>query len=157
MKFTLTESEKNEIRVLYNLNEQGFFDALTKGKNTAEKAIKFEPKNSKSPTELAFKGKRASEVEDIYKVEFIGKPIVHGNFIEFNIREVSKKGLSDGDESLREYTIRYSCNNRTVTRDDGKLLYVIKVSGSQKHEDYLDFDNNVNPDVDNYFKQFCDV
>ena len=39
MKFTITESEKNEIRGLYNLNEQGFFDAFKSGKDVADKKI----------------------------------------------------------------------------------------------------------------------
>ena len=139
MKFTITESEKNEIRGLYNLNEQGFFDSFKSGKKSGEKPIILS-KNY----EIGFhNNKRGDEnvTEKPLKLTLLSGPeniVVDGDTITVRLKKYSGKG-----EDF--YTLIYKCSTDTLTREDGYELYQVS-SASDDVESLKD-----------KIKSFCNV
>jgi hypothetical protein len=119
MKFRITESEKNEIRGLYDLNEQGFFNASKLGKKSGEKAIIISKKY-----EIGFhNNKRGDEnvTEKPVSLIFYDGPdniTVDGDTITVRLKKYSGEG-----ENF--YTLIYKCSTDTLTREDGYELYKV--------------------------------
>ena len=143
MKFTITESEKNEIRGLYNLNEQGFFDAFKSGKDVADKKIILK----KNTYEVGFtndKKGRDSIVEKPLKLTLLSGPeniVVDGDTISAKLENKYKK-----DDENRFYTVIYRCSDDSIIRNDGFNLYRVSYSSDDDTQSLKD-----------ELKKFCDV
>ena len=145
MKFIITESEKNEIRGLYNLNEQGFIDAFFGGvKSGEEKAIilrkntyyiGFEEDINRASKEVDGPGHFtiiSNQAEDI---------VGEGNTIKLTLQEIY------GDKrDKREYNVIYNCSSDELKSDNGFVAY----NGSMQTPDDL-------TDLKNEISKFCNV
>jgi len=115
MRFIVTESEKNNIKQLYNLNEQGVIDALFSGfKSGKEKSIVITKdnfyvgfyssiRNTEKPEKLRLRG----GPENIVK---------SGNVITAKLQNT----YSSGED---EYIVEYTCSDNKIKRQDGYELY----------------------------------
>lgn len=143
MKFTITESEKNEIRGLYNLNEQGFFDAFKSGKDVADKQIILR----KDTYEIGFTNdKRGSDniVEKPLKLTLSDGPeniVVDGDTITVKLENNYQE-----DDEKRFYTVIYRCSNDSIIRDDGFNLYRVSYISNDDVQSLKD-----------ELKKFCNV
>lgn len=119
MKFIITESEKNEIRSLYNLNEQGIIDALFGGvKSGEEKAIIIR----KDTYYIGFEediNSASKEVEGPVYLKVVSNNaediIGDGNTIKLTLKEIY------GEK--REFNVKYNCSSGELVRDDGFVSY----------------------------------
>lgn len=143
MKFTITESEKNEIRGLYNLNEQGFLDAFKSGKDVADKQIILR----KNTYEIGFTNdKRGSDniVEKPLKLTLLDGPeniVVDGDTITVKLENNYQE-----DDEKRFYTVIYRCSNDSIIRDDGFNLYRVSYISNDDVQSLKD-----------ELKKFCNV
>lgn len=142
MKFTITESEKNEIRGLYNLNEQGFIDAFFGGVKSGEEKATILRKNTYY---IGFEediNRARKEVDKPGHFRIISnqdKDIVgEGNTIKLTLQEIY--------EDNREYNVIYNCSSDELKSDNGFVAY----NGSmQTPDDLTDLKNEIN--------KFCNV
>jgi len=142
MKFTITESEKNEIRGLYNLNEQGFIDAFFGGVKSGEEKATILRKNTYY---IGFEediNRARKEVDEPGHFRIISnqdKDIVgEGNTIKLTLQEIY--------EDEREYNVIYNCSSDELKSDNGFVAY----NGSmQTPDDLTDLKNEIN--------KFCNV
>jgi len=142
MKFTITESEKNEIRGLYNLNEQGIIDAFFSGAKSGKgRAIII----SKDTYYIGFEEDIDSASKEVngpghFKIisnqseDIVGE----GNIIKLTLQEIY------GDE--REYNVIYNCSSDELKSDNGFVAY----NGSMQTPDDL-------TDLKNEISKFCNV
>jgi len=142
MKFTITESEKNEIRGLYNLNEQGFIDAFFGGVKSGEEKATILRKNTYY---IGFEediNRARKEVDEPGHFRIISnqaKDIVgEGNTIKLTLQEIY--------EDEREYNVIYNCSSDELKSDNGFVAY----NGSMQTPDDL-------TDLKNEISKFCNV
>lgn len=141
MRFNITESEKNEIRGLYNLNEQNFIDALFKGSESGKKSFVL----SNNTFKIGFhNGKRGHDNITEKAVELLLQ--AGPNFIEGDGNTVKVKMKRQRGEGKEFYNIIYNCSKDELTRDDG---YKVWNGGDVGNDDVEDLKNEL--------KKFCDV
>jgi len=142
MKFIITESEKNEIRGLYNLNEQGFIDAFFGGVKSGEEKATILRKNTYY---IGFEediNRASKEVDGPGHFKIISNQdediVGEGNTIKLTLQEIY--------EDKREYNVIYNCSSDELKSDNGFVAY----NGSmQTPDDLTDLKNEIN--------KFCNV
>jgi len=142
MKFIITESEKNEIRGLYNLNEQGFIDAFFGGVKSGEEKATILRKNTYY---IGFEediNRASKEVDGPGHFKIISNQdediVGEGNTIKLTLQEIY------GDK--REYNVIYNCSSDELKSDNGFVAY----NGSMQTPDDL-------TDLKNEISKFCNV
>ena len=142
MKFTITESEKNEIRGLYNLNEQGFIDAFFGGVKSGEEKATILRKNTYY---IGFEediNRASKEVDGPGHFKIISNQdediVGEGNTIKLTLQEIY--------EDNREYNVIYNCSSDELKSDNGFVAY----NGSMQTPDDL-------TDLKNEISKFCNV